>query len=43
MSERMDSNNSQLKQEGKLEQAGEKLKGGVDKVAEKAKELLHKD
>jgi uncharacterized protein YjbJ (UPF0337 family) len=32
-----------LKQEGQVEQAGEKLKAGVDKVAEKAKELLQKD
>jgi uncharacterized protein YjbJ (UPF0337 family) len=33
----------QLKSEGKVEQAGEKVKSGVDKVADKAKEVLNKD
>jgi uncharacterized protein YjbJ (UPF0337 family) len=33
----------QMKNEGKVEQAGEKVKSGVDKLADKAKEILHKD
>jgi uncharacterized protein YjbJ (UPF0337 family) len=33
----------ELKKEGKIEQAGEKVKSEIDKVAEKAKEILHKD
>jgi len=32
-----------LKHEGKVEQAGEKVKSGIDDVAEKAKEILGKD
>jgi uncharacterized protein YjbJ (UPF0337 family) len=35
--------NDQLKQEGKVEQAEEKVKSGIDKVADKAKDLLHRD
>jgi uncharacterized protein YjbJ (UPF0337 family) len=34
---------SDLKQEGKIEQAGEKVKSGIDDVADKAKEVLGKD
>lgn len=33
----------QLKNDGKVEQTGEKVKSGVDKLAEKTKEILHKD
>jgi uncharacterized protein YjbJ (UPF0337 family) len=32
-----------LKHEGRVEQAGETVKAGVDRIAEKAKELLHRD
>ena len=35
--------NDSLKQEGQLDQASEKLKHGIDKVADKAKELLRRD
>jgi len=35
--------NDSLKQEGQLDQASEKLKHGIDKVADKAKELLSRD
>jgi uncharacterized protein YjbJ (UPF0337 family) len=35
--------NDRLKQEGKVEQAEEKVKSGIDKVADKAKDLLHRD
>jgi uncharacterized protein YjbJ (UPF0337 family) len=34
---------SDLKQEGKVEQAGEKVKSGIDDVADKAKDILGKD
>ena len=34
---------SELKHEGKIEQAGEKLKHDIDEVADKAKDILHKD
>jgi uncharacterized protein YjbJ (UPF0337 family) len=34
---------SDLKKEGKIEQAGEKVKHGIDEIADKAKELLHRD
>jgi uncharacterized protein YjbJ (UPF0337 family) len=36
-------NDSDLKKEGKIEQAEEKIKSGIDDVAEKAKDLLGKD
>jgi len=36
-------NDSDLKKEGKIEQAEEKIKGGIDDVAEKAKDILGKD
>jgi uncharacterized protein YjbJ (UPF0337 family) len=36
-------NDSDLKQEGKIEQAGEKVKSGIDDVADKAKDILGKD
>jgi uncharacterized protein YjbJ (UPF0337 family) len=32
-----------LKQEGQVEQAGEKVKAGIDKVADKAKGALDRD
>jgi uncharacterized protein YjbJ (UPF0337 family) len=32
-----------LKNEGKLDQAEGKIKEGVDKVADKARDILHKD
>ena len=35
------SGNDRLKHEGKLEQAGEKLKAGIDKATEKGKDALH--
>jgi uncharacterized protein YjbJ (UPF0337 family) len=34
---------SDLKNEGKVEQVGEKVKSGIDDVAEKAKDVLGKD
>jgi uncharacterized protein YjbJ (UPF0337 family) len=37
------SGNSDLKREGKVEQAGEKVKAGVDEATQKVKELLHRD
>jgi uncharacterized protein YjbJ (UPF0337 family) len=36
-------NDSDLKQEGKIEQAGEKVKSGIDEVADKAKDILGKN
>jgi uncharacterized protein YjbJ (UPF0337 family) len=36
-------NDSELKHEGKIEQAEEKIKGGIDDVADKAKDILGKD
>lgn len=36
-------NDSDLKKEGKIEQAEEKVKSGIDDVAEKAKDILGKD
>jgi uncharacterized protein YjbJ (UPF0337 family) len=33
----------ELKHEGQAEQAGEKVKAGIDKVVDEAKKLLHKD
>jgi uncharacterized protein YjbJ (UPF0337 family) len=35
--------NDQLKQEGKVEQAGEKVKSGIDKVADKVKDVVDRD
>jgi uncharacterized protein YjbJ (UPF0337 family) len=35
--------NESLKHEGKVDQASEKLKHGIDKAADKAKELLSRD
>jgi uncharacterized protein YjbJ (UPF0337 family) len=35
--------NDRLKREGKVDQAGEKIKAGIDDAAEKVKELLHRD
>ena len=35
--------NQKLKNEGQLEQASEKLKHGIDRAADKAKELLNRD
>jgi len=35
--------NSKLKHEGRVEQAGEKLKAGVDDATKKVKELLERD
>ena len=35
--------NPGLKREGKVEQAGEKVKAGVDKATQKVKELLERD
>jgi uncharacterized protein YjbJ (UPF0337 family) len=35
--------NDEIKREGKVDQAGEHVKSTVDKIADKAKELLHKD
>jgi uncharacterized protein YjbJ (UPF0337 family) len=35
--------NPDLKREGKVEQAGEKVKAGVDSATHKAKELLDRD
>jgi uncharacterized protein YjbJ (UPF0337 family) len=35
--------NDSLKHEGRVEQASEKLKHGIDKAADKAKELLSRD
>lgn len=32
-----------LKREGQIEQAGEKVKSGIDQAADKAKELLDRD
>ena len=32
-----------LKREGKLDQAGEKIKSGIDDVADKAKDVLDRD
>jgi uncharacterized protein YjbJ (UPF0337 family) len=32
-----------LKREGQLDQAGEKVKAGVDKVADKAKDIVDRD
>jgi len=32
----------EMQSEGKLEQTGEKVKSGVDKATQKAKDLLHK-
>jgi uncharacterized protein YjbJ (UPF0337 family) len=34
---------SKLKRDGKAEQAGEKVKSGIDSVVDKAKDLLNKD
>jgi uncharacterized protein YjbJ (UPF0337 family) len=34
---------SDLKHEGKVEQAGEKVKAGVDNVTKRVKELLDRD
>jgi uncharacterized protein YjbJ (UPF0337 family) len=34
---------SELKNEGKIEQAEEKVKSGIDEVADKAKHLLGRD
>jgi uncharacterized protein YjbJ (UPF0337 family) len=33
----------ELKKEGKIEQAEEKIKSGIDEVADKAKDILHRD
>ncbi len=34
---------SDLKREGQIEQAGEKVKAGIDKVADKAKDVIDGD
>jgi uncharacterized protein YjbJ (UPF0337 family) len=33
----------ETKREGQIEQAEEKVKAGIDKLADKAKDLLHRD
>jgi len=35
--------NSKLKHDGKVEQAGEKLKAGIDDATKKVKDLLERD